>query len=71
MGCQTILERTFKHIQMRRFKKQMLGWLTPKVIEKEFCQTFRLEKKLETIKGRVIEVKEISKNITMIKYEKV
>ena len=56
---------------MRRFKKQMLGWLTPKVIEKEFCQTFRLEKTLETIKGNVIEVKEISKNITMIRYEKV
>ena len=55
---------------MRRFKKQMLGWLTPKVIEKEYCQTFRLEKKLEAIQGTVLEVKEISKNITMIRYEK-
>jgi hypothetical protein len=56
---------------MRRFKKKMLGWLTPKVIEKEFIQTFRVAKRLPHIKGNVVEVKEISKNITMIKYEKV
>jgi hypothetical protein len=56
---------------MRRFKKKLLGWLTPKVIEKEYVQTFRLAKTLPTINGNIIEIKEISKNITMIVYEKV
>lgn len=56
---------------MRRFKKKMLGWLTPKVIEKTFIQTRDLAKERAKIKGRIIEIKHLSKNIIMIKHEKV
>jgi hypothetical protein len=56
---------------MRRFKKKLLGWLTPKIVEVVCVQTFRVAKLLPTIEGNVLEVKELSKNITMIRYEKV
>jgi len=57
--------------EMRRFKKKMLGWLTPKTIEKIFVQKRDVAMELTKIKGKVVEVRDLSKNVTMIRYEKV
>ena len=55
---------------MRRFKKKMLGWLDRKTIDKIYVQTFRVPKVLPTIEGKILETRELSANVTMIKYEK-
>jgi len=56
---------------MRRFKKKLLGWLTPKVIRKVFVQKRDSKNELLKIKGHVLKVEDISKNVTMIVYEEV
>ena len=56
---------------MRRFKKKMLGWLTPKVYEDIYLQHYRVHKAMNKIKGKVVSIDEITKNITRIRYEKV
>lgn len=55
---------------MRRFKKKMLGWLTPKTKETLFIQKRDTAKTLTEINGNIIEVIDLSKNVTMIRYEK-
>tara|TARA_R110002020_G_scaffold246063_1_gene459822 strand:+ start:384 stop:563 length:180 start_codon:yes stop_codon:yes gene_type:complete len=51
---------------MRRFKKKLLGWLTPKVIEKKFVMTRHLNSVLMDIDDEVLSIESISKNVTMI-----
>ena len=53
---------------MRRFKKKLLGWLTKKNIEVVFVQKNHVGKTLLKIKGEIIEIKDLSINVTMIKY---
>ena len=53
---------------MRRFKKKLLGWLTKKNIEVVFVQKNHVGKTLLNIKGEIIEIKDLSINVTMIKY---
>ena len=58
-----------RFVQMRRFKKKMLGWLDRKTVVKVYVQTHKVSVTISEIEGDILEVKKLSTNVTMIKYE--
>ena len=55
---------------MRRFKKKLLGWLNPKVIEKVCIQKRDVAKVIATFPYEIIKTEDLSKSVTMITYKK-
>lgn len=59
-----------KYIQMRRFKKKILGWITPTTTEKMFVQRRDAQRIISTITDEIIDVRDLSLNVTIIVIKK-
>tara|TARA_R110002167_G_scaffold101354_2_gene264014 strand:+ start:571 stop:744 length:174 start_codon:yes stop_codon:yes gene_type:complete len=55
---------------MRRFKKKILGWITPTTTEKMFVQRRDAQRIISTITDEIIDVRDLSLNVTIIVIKK-